>query len=89
MFGGLSFLVTGNLAVSVSRQGGILIRVGPVAAQRLVETTDAEPAIMGDRQMRGWVRVGPDSLHTDEELQRWVDRGLAFARSLAPKAAKR
>jgi len=82
MFGGLAFLVGGNMAVAASGQGGLLVRVDPEEGARLVETTSAEPMEMRGRQMAGWLRV---AVTTDEELAEWVDRGVAYARTLPPK----
>ena len=85
MFGGLSFLVNGNLAVAVRGSEGILVRVGPDAAERLERTTTATRAVMGARVMAGWLSVGPAGLGTEEELAAWVRRGVDHARSLPPK----
>jgi TfoX/Sxy family transcriptional regulator of competence genes len=85
MFGGLSFLVNGNLAVAVRGSEGILVRVGSDAADELVRTTDATRAVMGSRVMAGWLDVGTDSLGTEAELSGWVRRGVDYARSLPPK----
>lgn len=85
MFGGLAFLVGGNMAVAASGQGGILVRVDPEESDELVATTAARPMEMRGRTMRGWLRVDAETLHTDRELAEWVERGRAYARSLAPK----
>jgi TfoX/Sxy family transcriptional regulator of competence genes len=82
MFGGLAFLVGGNMAVAASGQGGLLVRVDPDEGARLVETTTAEPMEMRGRRMAGWLRV---EVTTDDELAQWVDRGVAYARTLPPK----
>ncbi|HET7760271.1 MAG TPA: TfoX/Sxy family protein [Gaiellaceae bacterium] len=81
MFGGLAFLVNGNMAVAASGQGGILVRVDPDDSARLVETTSAEEMVMRGRSMAGWLRVEP----ADDELPEWVERGVSYARSLPPK----
>jgi TfoX/Sxy family transcriptional regulator of competence genes len=81
MFGGLAFLVNGNMAVAASGQGGILVRVDPAESARLVETTGAEEMVMRGRSMAGWLRVDPGQ----DELPEWVERGVSFARSLPPK----
>ncbi len=86
MFGGLSFLLDGNLAVAVSTNGGVLVRVDPSAVGRLVATTRAEAAIMGGRTMRVWLRIGPADLRTRRQLAAWVTRGASYARSLPAKA---
>jgi TfoX/Sxy family transcriptional regulator of competence genes len=82
MFGGLAFLVGGNMAVAASGQGGLLVRVDPEEGARLVATTTAEPMEMRGKQMHGWLRV---DVASDDELAEWVDRGVAYARTLPPK----
>ena len=85
MFGGLAFLIGGNMAVGVSGQGGILVRVDPSKSDELVATTSAEPMEMRGREMRGWLRVAADDLRAQDELAEWVARGTAYARSLPAK----
>jgi TfoX/Sxy family transcriptional regulator of competence genes len=82
MFGGLSFLVGGNMAVAASGQGGLLVRVDPEESDALVASTSARPMEMRGREMAGWLRVDPAD---DAEVATWVERGVAFARSLPPK----
>ena len=85
MFGGLAFLVGGNMAVAASGQGGILVRVDPAESETLVATTNARPMEMRGRQMRGWLRVDPEDVRTKRQLARWVELGTTYARSLPPK----
>ena len=85
MFGGLGFLIGGNMAVGVSGQGGILVRVDPAESETLVGTTDAYPMEMRGRSMAGWLRVDPEHVDTTARLGPWVARAAAFARSLPPK----
>jgi TfoX/Sxy family transcriptional regulator of competence genes len=85
MFGGLAFLVGGNMAVGASGQGGILVRVDPDQSDELVATTSAQPMEMRGRSMSGWLRVDSDDVRTEGELGEWVDRGVAYARSLPAK----
>jgi TfoX/Sxy family transcriptional regulator of competence genes len=85
MFGGLAFLVGGNMAVAASGQGGLLVRVDPVESDTLVESTPAEPMVMRGRAMPGWLRLDSDDVATDAALAPWVERGVAFARSLPAK----
>ena len=85
MFGGLAFLIGGNMAISASGQGGALIRVHPAEGDALAETTTATLAVMGGREMRGWLRVSSNDLETDEQLTEWVNRAVRYARSLPPK----
>ena len=85
MFGGLAFLIGGNMAVAASGQGGVLVRVDPDESDDLVATTPATPMEMRGRSMRGWLRVGPEHVSTEKELTAWVERGTAYARSLPAK----
>jgi TfoX/Sxy family transcriptional regulator of competence genes len=85
MFGGLAFLVGGNMAVGVSGQGGLLVRVDPDQSDGLVASTGAELMVMRGRSMRGWVRVAASKVASDAELAGWVERGIAYARSLPAK----
>jgi TfoX/Sxy family transcriptional regulator of competence genes len=82
MFGGLAFLVGGNMAVAASGQGGLLVRVDPAESDALTASSSARPMEMRGREMAGWLRVDPVD---DDELATWVERGVSFARSLAPK----
>ena len=84
MFGGLSFLLNGNMAVAASGQGGLLAQVDPAESDDLVATTPAEEMVMGGRSMKGWLRLDSTDVEGDE-LKAWVERGLAFARSLPAK----
>jgi hypothetical protein len=85
MFGGLAFLIGGNMAIAASGQGGALVRVEPTQTDELVATTDASIFEMRGRAMQGWVRVAPEHLQARDELARWVALGTAYARSLPPK----
>jgi TfoX/Sxy family transcriptional regulator of competence genes len=84
MFGGLAFLVNGNMSVSASGRGGLLVRVDPEDVVDLLDD-HVHPAIMGGREMRGWLRVDAAALDDDARLAEWVDRGVSFARSLPAK----
>jgi TfoX/Sxy family transcriptional regulator of competence genes len=85
MFGGLAFLVRGNMAIAASGQGGALVRVDPAESDRLVARTKARPMEMRGRSMRGWLRVDPEDLRTKRQLARWVELGRTYARSLPAK----
>jgi TfoX/Sxy family transcriptional regulator of competence genes len=85
MFGGLAFLIGGNMAVAASGQGGVLVRVDPAQSDALVATTSARPMEMRGRQMQGWLRVGPDEVRSRRQLARWVELGTSYARSLPAK----
>jgi TfoX/Sxy family transcriptional regulator of competence genes len=86
MFGGLAFLIGGNMAVGASGQGGILVRVDPAESDALVASTPARPMEMRGRSMAGWLRLESEQVATDEELEPWVERGRAYAGSLPPKS---
>jgi hypothetical protein len=81
MFGGLSFLINGYMSVSVSRSGGLLLRCDPTETETLLAQPHAAPFEMRGREMRGWLRVLPDGVRTKRQLERWVDRGVSYARS--------
>lgn len=85
MFGGLAFLVNGNMAVSASSQGGLLLRVDPGRTDALVDGRRVRRFEMRGRERDGWLRVDGQAVATDDELRRWVDLGLGYARSLPPK----
>jgi len=85
MFGGLGFMVGGNMAIAASGQGGILVRVGPDEGDRLVAKTKAEPMVMRGREMTGWLRVDAEAVRTKPQLRKWVDLGVDYASSLPKK----
>ncbi|WP_141787325.1 TfoX/Sxy family protein [Oryzihumus leptocrescens] len=85
MFGGLGFLAGGNLAVSASGQGGLMVRVDPADTEALVDDRVVHRMVMRGRAMDGWLRVDLEAVDTDDQLRHWVQRGLAYARSLPPK----
>jgi len=85
MFGGLAFLLRGNMAVAASGQGGVLVRCDPNESNSLVAKTSAHPMVMRGRSMDGWLRVGSDDVRTKRQLERWVRIGTTYARSLPPK----
>jgi hypothetical protein len=86
MFGGLAFLVSGNMAIAASGQGGILVRVDPARSDHLVDTTPADTAVMRGRAMQGWLRVAHEDVRTKRQLAKWVIVGTTYASSLPPKA---
>ena len=85
MFGGLAFLLAGNMAVAASGQGGLMLRVEPEETETLLEQPHAGPMVMRGREMSGWLRVEAAGVESDEDLQRWVEIGLTRAGSLPPK----
>ena len=86
MFGGLAFLVGGNMAIAASGQGGVLVHVDPDESDALVAKTDAVLFEMRGRSMRGWVRVDAEHVRTKRQLAKWVELGTSYARSLPPKS---
>jgi hypothetical protein len=85
MFGGLAFLIDGNMAVCASRQGGLMVRVDPAQTDRLLRAAHTHPFEMRGRELDGWLRVDDDGIRTKRQLQTWVARGVAYARSLPSK----
>jgi TfoX/Sxy family transcriptional regulator of competence genes len=86
MFGGLAFLLNGNMSVAVSSQGGLLVRVAPERSQEMTAMRHASLMQMGKRPpMKGWIRVAPEGVRTKRELAAWVKRGTSYASSLPPK----
>ena len=85
MFGGLAFLINGNMAVSASSKGGLLLRVDPAKTESLVNEPDVGRFEMRGRKMDGWLRVDAAAVESDRELRRWVRVGVAYARSLPLK----
>ena len=85
MFGGLAFLVNGNMAVSASGQGGLLLRINPDDSDDVLARPHTSLMEMRGREMPGWIRVAPEGVETKPELAKWVRQGVAFARTLPPK----
>ena len=85
MFGGLAFLVGGNMAVAASGQGGLMVRIEPEETDALLAEPHARPFEMGGREIQGWVRVAVEGVASERELGGWVERGVAYARTLPPK----
>jgi TfoX/Sxy family transcriptional regulator of competence genes len=84
MFGGIAFLLSGNMAVGVSREN-LMVRVGKEQGDEALEQPHTRPFDMTGRPMKAWVLVAPEGVRGDVELAEWVARGVAFARSLPPK----
>ena len=84
MFGGLVFLVGGNMACGVIVDD-LMVRVGRDAVPTLSTLPHAGPLTMGERTMGGFLRVDGEGVAEDDELAAWVERGVAHARTLPPK----
>ncbi len=85
MFGGLAFMIGGNMAVAASGQGGLLVRADPETSDELLAASGVRPMEMRGRQMRGWLRVDDEVVRTKRQLETWVQVGLGYARSLPAK----
>jgi len=85
MFGGLAFLIGGNMAVAASGQGGALVRVDPEESDSIVASTSARPMEMRGRELQGWLRVASEDVRTKRQLAKWVKLGTTYARSLPAK----
>ena len=85
MFGGLAFLVAGNMAVAASGQGGLMVRCDPDDTDELVAKPHASRMVMRGRAMDGWLRLESEGVRTKRQLEPWVKRGVAYARDLPPK----
>lgn len=85
MFGGLAFLINGNMSVAASGQGGLLVRVNPEDTDALVDDERVRPMVMRGREMRGWLQVHTEAVGAASQLQQWVARGVIYARSLPAK----
>jgi TfoX/Sxy family transcriptional regulator of competence genes len=85
MFGGLAFLIGGNMAVAASGQGGLLVRADPAESDKIVAESRATPMVMRGRPMQGWLRVAVEDVGTKQQLRKWVNLGTSYARSLPAK----
>jgi TfoX/Sxy family transcriptional regulator of competence genes len=84
MFGGIAFLAAGNMSVGVTGDD-LMVRVGPDAADEALAEPHTRVFDMTGRPMKAWVLVAPEGVASDADLDAWVRRGLAFARSLPAK----
>jgi TfoX/Sxy family transcriptional regulator of competence genes len=85
MFGGLAFLLHGNMSVSASRNGGLLVRIDPGDTDAALARPHVALMEMGGRTMDGWITVAPEGLKTERQLAGWVDRSVGFVKKLPPK----
>ena len=85
MFGGLAFLIAGNMAVAASGAGGLMVRVDPGATEALAGEPHAGPFEMRGRPVDGWLRVDAAGVQTKAQLEPWVRIGVEYARSLPAK----
>jgi len=89
MFGGLAFLINGNMAIAASGGGGVLVRADPAESDAIVAKTQASQMVMRGKEMRGWLRVGAENVRTKRQLAKWVGIGTSYARSLPAKGKRR
>jgi TfoX/Sxy family transcriptional regulator of competence genes len=85
MFGGLAFLIGGNMSVGISGQGGLMVRLAPAETEHALDRPGAQPFEMRGRAMQGWLRVDADVLDDDADLRHWVETGVDYASTLPAK----
>jgi TfoX/Sxy family transcriptional regulator of competence genes len=85
MFGGLAFLVNGNMAVAASGRGDLMVRVPPEATETMLARAHVSPMVLSGRQTRGWIRIDIAGVRTGRQLKHWVDVGAGYAGGLPPK----
>lgn len=85
MFGGLTFMINGHMAVNVSRQGGLMLRIDPAQTDELLRDKHAAPFQMRGKPMTGWLRIDPAGVAKESDLERWTAMGVSYARTLPPK----
>jgi TfoX/Sxy family transcriptional regulator of competence genes len=84
MFGGIAFMVGGNMAVGVSSDD-LMVRVGKETYDEALSRPGVREFDMSGRPMRGWVLVSASGYSTEADLESWIDRGVSYAASLPPK----
>ena len=84
MFGGLGFMVDGHMAVAAGSSGGLMVRADPSDAAGWL-SEHVQPMEMRGRVMSGWLLVDREALGDDEQLEAWLERGIAHVRTLPPK----
>ena len=85
MFGGLAFLINGNMSVAASSKGGLMVRVPPDETEKLLGRDHVSPMVMAGRETRGWLRVAAEGVKTKRQLEGWITRGMGYARTLPAK----
>ena len=85
MFGGLAFLINGNMSVAASGHGGLLVRVPPDDTDKLLQREHVSAMVMAGREARGWLRVADEGVKTKRQLRSWITRGVDYAKGLKPK----
>jgi TfoX/Sxy family transcriptional regulator of competence genes len=85
MFGGLAFLLAGNMAVGIANTGELIVRVAPQETDDALAEPDTRQFDMSGRPMKGWILVAAESIGDPDRLAAWVERGVRFAQTLPPK----
>ncbi len=85
MFGGLAFMLAGNMAVGISNGGELMVRVGPDSSEDALARPHTRTFDMTGRPMKGWILVASEGFATKRQLAAWVRRGVAYAHTLPPK----
>jgi TfoX/Sxy family transcriptional regulator of competence genes len=85
MFGGLCFMINGNMACGITGKNDLMLRVGPKAYEAALAEPDARPMDFTGRPMKGMVFVDAEACADAETMAAWLERTLAFARSLPAK----
>lgn len=84
MFGGVGFLLNGNMACGVNKDD-LIVRVDPERHSALLKKPHTRPFDMTGRPMKGWLLVDADGCKTEKQLGTWVKQGIEFAATLPPK----
>jgi TfoX/Sxy family transcriptional regulator of competence genes len=84
MFGGIAFLVDGNMACAVSKDS-VMVRISPDATEAALAQPHVRIVDMTGRPMKGWVLLEPAGIQSEDDLKRWIDQGVTFAQSLPSK----
>jgi TfoX/Sxy family transcriptional regulator of competence genes len=84
MFGGIAFLIGGNMAVGVTRDE-LMVRVGKDAHDESIALPGARVFDLSSRPMKGWLVVSAEGISNPEDLKAWIGRGVGFAETLPPK----
>jgi TfoX/Sxy family transcriptional regulator of competence genes len=85
MFGGVAFMLNGNMFVGPMKEGGLLVRVGKKNYQQALARPGARPMTMGGRTMNGFIEVEADAIEDNDDLAAWVDYAIAHVETLPAK----
>lgn len=85
MFGGLGFMIEGHMAVAAASSGNLMVRADPADAEAWTDGEHVNPMVMRGRETRGWLLVDAEGLDSDDVLELWVGRGVAYVQTLPAK----